>query len=59
MELMQWANGKGYTLKADSKAEFELLKGNLDYCIKYGALLSEVEVDETNLADIESSKEDV
>ena len=44
MELIQWANGKGYTLLADDTAEFELLKQTLNDTRYFGP---EVEVDES------------
>ena len=44
MELIQWANGKGYTLIADSEEEFELLKRTLN---EQRYFLRELEVDES------------
>ena len=59
MELIQWANGKGYTLLADGRKEFELLKENLDKALQYSyhrARMTEVEVDESELAEAEGGK---
>ena len=55
MELIQWANGKGYTLLADGRKEFELLKENLDKALQWAGM-TEVEVDESELAEAEGGK---
>ena len=52
MELIQWANGKGYTLRADFRAEFELLKEKLDEGIRLPNI-TDVEVDEKELSNLE------
>lgn len=44
MELVNWANGKGYTLMADDPEEFDRLYAVLDQIRYYGR---EIEVDET------------
>ena len=59
MELIQWANGKGYTLLADGRKEFELLKENLDKALRWHyerGYMTEVEVDESELAKAEEDK---
>ena len=50
MEIIQWANGKGYTLVADGRGEFELLKENLDEALRHAGM-TEVEVDESELSE--------
>ena len=48
MELLQWANGKGYTLIAEEE-EFELLKRTLN---EQPHFMRELEVDESELEEV-------